>query len=151
MTSLNSTHVNQHRSDFIGTDLARRLQEAFEFAGITNLADQVEKIVEVCEVKNRTAKLYVSSQFEMKTYRRSYILYPLAKALGVDSDWLLYGSGWDPQQYKYMKFLQTLSEKQINQNLRFFIRLINKDAKAMRLLDMCSKDQITFFQLLSMM
>lgn len=151
MTSLNFTQVDLNRSDFIGTDLARRLKKAFEFAGIANLADQVEKIVEVCKVKKRTAKLYVSTQFEIKTYRRSYILYPLAEALDVDSHWLIYGIGLDPWQYKYSKFLRTLSEKQVNQNLRFFIRLINKDAKAMRLLDMCSKDQITFFQLLSMM
>lgn len=139
---------NQHTENSAST-FSERLIEALNFQGITDHAQQVEKVAQACEVTPRTARKYLQSTG--CPIGPAIRLLNLADAVEADFEWLFNGSGRSLIYVRFLKSWEPLTEWKINKLNRLIIRLNNHDAKAQRLLNMCAAGQISRHQLLAAM
>jgi len=111
-----------------------RLIEALELQGFTEYKQQVDQVAQCLGVKCATAETYLkSSEFPAFLSRRPKLLFELAGVLDVPVMWLFNGSGPNPKVIRVMKAMESMTEWEQTKYLRFCIRLLNNDAKAIRL------------------
>jgi hypothetical protein len=99
----------------------------------------------------RTARIYLSKIRQWTHDKIEGCIYPLLSGVDGEPDYLFYGYDLSPIDVILLEQLRRMTEWERNKQLRLCLRLINKDKKAQRLLDMFACHQITRQQLLSMM
>lgn len=140
------------REEQVASTFSERLIEALESQGITDHKQQVEKVAQGLKVKPKTAEKYLQSAtwpafFNVNPGR----IYALADDLEFNAIWLWNGDGPSPEEMRFIKAMKSWTKWEKNKYQRLMIRIINDDAKALRLFDMHIAGQISRHQLLAAM
>lgn len=130
---------------------AARLNGAFEYRGITDQKEKIERMAAVTGRNARTVARWLSGDTKPRggfVDRDVRVL--IARDLRIDVYWLLCGEGYSPQQRDLYEKLQQLPSEYIPKLTRYFLRLLNNDPKALRWAKMLDQGEIGMEQILAM-
>lgn len=128
----------------------QRVGEALYFKEITDLKIQILFLSKACGVTTRTASSYLTAdKCPMSNY--PVRLLNLAKALGVETEWLFLGKGLGPFEAALMSNMASMNKWQRNKMLRCVIRQLNNDKKVQRLIKLRDEGFISVYEFLRQM
>lgn len=137
--------------DTTSTTFGERLIEALNFQGITDPAQQVEKVAQVCQITARTARKYLQATALPKFLVLNLSRFEaLAFALDVDRTWLFCGRD-ATLETRVINNMLSMSEWERSKFVRYVMRVRNNCQKARRLGAMRDAGQISRQQLLAAM
>jgi hypothetical protein len=127
-----------------------RLKVALEFRGFDTLESQVGHISAMTGRSPRTARRWLAG------WEPTYLpvrdeFFKLCESLKASPTWILLGQGPDPKEMELIEIMRAMTKWERTKFVRYGIRLLNNDAKAIRLSEMFEKGQISRHQLFSMM
>jgi len=132
------------------TRFGDRLTEALHFSGYFNRNEQVLKVAAAAEVTTKTATRYLAlDKCPMKKY--PIRLLSLSKALNCNFSWLYSGDGLSPYDESIAKSMALMTEYEKRKFLRMAIRMVNKDSKVKRAINLFDAGFISKDQFFSMM
>ncbi len=130
---------------------AARLNEAFEYRGITDPKEKIKRMAAVTGRKARTVARWLSGDTKPRgglVDKDVRVL--IARDLRIDVYWLICGEGYSPQQRDLYEKLERLPREYIPKLTRYFLRLLNNDPKALRWSKMLDQGEIGMEQILAM-
>lgn len=144
MNAINSDPATNH------VGFSGRLKVALEFRGFDTLESQVGHISAMTGRSPRTARRWLAG-WEPTCLPERDGFFKLCESLKASPSWILLGHGHSPIEMALIKNMRAMTEWEKTKFVRFGIRLLNNDAKAIRLSGMLEKGQISRHQLFSMM
>lgn len=125
-----------------------RLKTALEFRGFITPESQIEHIAALTGRNRQTARRWLAGWSPVRVPDG---LLGLCGSLKMSAGWLLVGEGLDPMEMDLIEKVRAMSKWEKTKFIRYGLRLMNKDTKAIRLGSMFDQGQISRQQLLSMM
>lgn len=126
---------------------AARLNEAFEYRGITDPKEKIERLAAVTGRQARTVARWLSGDTKP---RGGLVDVLIARDLRIDVYWLIRGEGYSPRQRDLCEKLERLPREYIPKLTRYFLRLLNNDPKALRWSQMMDRGELGIKQVLAM-
>lgn len=130
--------------------IANRLNRALEYRGASSQSEKIQRVMEATGCTRRTASRWLAG-----IGKPAAGVLDLSTALHIDPRWLWDGNGIDPKCIDLVHAIMLLPEPErglrARQYTRMALRLLNKDAKVLRLLGMRDRGEISQAQLLAMM
>ncbi|MHB1246711.1 MAG: hypothetical protein ACYCZH_09720 [Sulfuriferula sp.] len=127
----------------VNSTFSERLNEAFTFCDITTTPEKIDRLTAATGRTPRTVKRWLSgASMPSSPSARGRI----AKDLNIDIVWLYNGHGMPPLNYKLSRIPKELMPK----FMRYLIRLMNNDPKAMRWIAMSARGELGIEQILAM-
>lgn len=129
------------------------MNEAFEYRGITDTQEKINRLTAVTGRKTRTVERWLTGDTKPRGGgigfdQDSRVL--IARDLRIGAYWLICGEGYSPQQRDLYEKLERLPKEYIPKLTRYFLRLLNNDPKALRWAKMLDQGEIGMEQILAM-
>jgi transcriptional regulator with XRE-family HTH domain len=126
---------------------AERLNEAFKYRGITDTQEKIKRLEDATGRKARTVAGWLNGD---GIPRSGLTLVQIGEDLNAGIDWLLLGDGYSPFQRDMQEKLSGVPPHMLNGLIRYMLRLMNNDPKALRWTAMRERGELSAEQLLSM-
>ncbi len=134
--------MDDHDSSF-----STRLNEVFLYRDITSTRERIARLTSVTGRSRRTVRRWLSGDC---VPRHDYAFLSIASDLDIDAGWLYDGRGWTPWQHDFAEKLALLPRAWVPKMMRYCLRLLNKDPKALRWAEMLERGELSAEQVLAM-
>lgn len=125
-----------------------RLNEALRYRkSELNEQEKVDFVARITGRTARTARVWLSGG---NRPRRNKDLHSLAEGLSIRYVWLHFGLGYSPFQADLLEKLANMPPEYVPKLMRYLLRLMNKDPKALRWSAMCERGELSGWQVLDM-